>query len=756
MTEEVQLRVALIDEDSAMRSWVRVDSEVLKKLKISTGDIIEIRGKKITGAIVIPAKPKDANTNTIRMDGLIRQNAGTGIGEIVSISRLDVPKANKIVLAPASENLRAKIRSDSIKGNLINRPVNRGDVLSVFRQQRQRHQSMQVSSRFFEEFFPGMRARSPSLGELRFQVVQTTPAQIVKITDATTIEIHSEPVSLPTGIPLVTYEDVGGLDEAIQRIREMVELPLKHPELFSALGIDPPKGVLLHGPPGTGKTLLAKAVANESDANFEVINGPEIMSKFYGQSEETLRKKFEVAEKKAPSILFIDEIDSIAPKREEVTGEVERRVVAQLLGLMDGLKGRGNVIVIGATNRVNALDPALRRPGRFDREIELPMPDKKGRHEILSIHSRGMPLNEDVSFSEIINITHGFVGADIAAIAREAAMCCLRDILPEINLDEQFIPQEILDKLQVNREHFLQARKIVDPSTLREVIIEIPNILWEDVGGLHGVKEKLKETVEWPLNSPSIFKEVGIRPPRGILLFGPPGCGKTLLAKAVATESQANFISIKGPEVFSKWVGESEKAIREVFRKARTAAPSIIYFDELDAVAPRRGAYSGSQVYESVLNQILSEFDGLEELKNVVVIASTNRPDLVDPALLRPGRFDQLILVPAPNKENRKEIFQVHTKHMKLGKDVDFDHMTTHIDGFSGADIENLVREAGMMAIREAQKENTKPQAVNAKHFEDALAEVHASLTPEIIKKYETMQKSLKSKRAQIKDAHYA
>ncbi|MHA1144408.1 MAG: CDC48 family AAA ATPase [Candidatus Helarchaeota archaeon] len=756
MVDEIQLRVQSIDEKSAMRSWVRVDPEVFPKLKISTGDIIQIRGKKTTGAIVIPAKKEDVNMNIIRMDGLIRQNAQAGIGDIVTVAKIKVPKAEKIVLAPAAENIRVRISGDSIKGHLINRPVNKGDILSVFRQQRQRSQSMQFSPQFFEEFLTGMRSKNPSMGEIRFKVIQTVPNQIVQVTGNTKIEINSEAVTLPSGVPIVTYEDVGGLEDAIQRIREMVELPLKHPELFSALGIDPPKGVLLHGPPGTGKTLLAKAVANESIANFEVINGPEIMSKFYGQSEETLRKKFEKAEQKAPSILFIDEIDSIAPKREEVTGEVERRVVAQLLGLMDGLKGRGNVIVIGATNRPNALDPALRRPGRFDREIELPMPDKKGRREILQIHTRGMPLHEDVNLEEIINITHGFVGADIAALAREAAMCCLRKILPELNLDERFIPQEILDKLRVCREDFLEARKLVEPSTLREVIIEIPNVKWDDIGGLHDVKEKLRETIEWPLKTPDIFKEVGIRPPRGILLFGPPGCGKTLLAKGVATESQANFISIRGPEVFSKWVGESEKAIREVFRKARTAAPSIIYFDELDAVAPRRGAYSGSQVYESVLNQILSEFDGLEDLKNVVVVASTNRPDLIDPALLRPGRFDQLILVPAPNRENRKEIFKVHTKHMKLIDDVDIDKIVGDLDGFSGADIENLIREAGMEAIRDAKLSNKPIKGVNSMHFERAARAVHATLTPDIIKKYENMYKTLKSKRAAVKESHYA
>ncbi|MHA1377655.1 MAG: CDC48 family AAA ATPase [Candidatus Helarchaeota archaeon] len=747
-----QVRVDGIDERSAFRGWVRLDPKIMSDIKISTGDIIKIKGKKTTAAIAIPAKQEDVGSNKIRMDGLTRLNCGSSIGEIVTVEKIVVKAARKIVLTPASENIRIQGSGESLKNNLINRPVYKGDVISYGTKRPRSNAFSSISPNFFNDFFARGGARRPShatLGEIRFVVSATEPPnEIVQIVDKTRVEILSGAVGTPSGVPLVTYEDIGGLDEAIMRIREMVELPLKHPELFHALGIDPPKGVLLHGPPGTGKTLLAKAVANESDSNFIVINGPEIMSKFYGQSEQRLRNIFDEADKKAPSIIFIDEIDSIAPKREEVTGEVERRVVAQLLALMDGLKGRGNVIVIGATNRPNAVDPALRRPGRFDREIELPMPDRKGRKEILMIHTRAMPLGENVDIEEIADASHGFVGADIAALAREAAMHTLRRLLPEINLEQSIIPQEILNNLKVTREDFEAARKIVEPSTLREVIIEVPNVHWDDIGGLHDVKEAAIEAVEWPLKYPDIFKNAGIRPPRGILFFGPPGCGKTLLAKAVATESEANFILIRGPEVFSKWVGESEKAIREVFRKARTAAPAIVYFDELDAVAPKRGMYTGSQVYESVLNQILSEMDGLEELKNVAVIASTNRPLLVDPALLRPGRFDRLILVPAPNVEARLEILKVHTKGMTLAEDVNLESVAQATENYSGADLENVIREAGMMAIRACNNKAIDCVEVNMKHFKKALKEIFPSITVDIIKHYEKVQVDMKKRRS--------
>ncbi|MFX1452022.1 MAG: CDC48 family AAA ATPase [Promethearchaeota archaeon] len=754
-----QVRVDSIDERSAFRGWVRLDADVMNTENISTGDIIKIKGKKVSAAIAIPAKQEDVGKNKIRMDGLTRVNCGISIGEIVTIERIEAKPATKITLVPANENIRIQGSGESIKNNLINRPVNKGDIISYGTKQPRRSAFTSVSPNFFDDFFRGGRSRPShaTLGEIRFLVQTTDPAnEIVQIVDRTKITILAESAVLPSGVPLVTYEDIGGLDEAIMRIREMVELPLKHPELFHALGIDPPKGVLLHGPPGTGKTLLAKAVANESDCNFIVINGPEIMSKFYGQSEQRLRDIFDEAEKKSPSIIFIDEIDSIAPKREEVTGEVERRVVAQLLALMDGLKGRGNVIVIGATNRPNALDPALRRPGRFDREIELPMPDRKGRKDILMIHTRAMPLDDDVELEEIADASHGFVGADIAALAREAAMHTLRRILPEINLEESIIPQEILDNLKVTREDFEAARKIVEPSTLREVIIEVPNVHWEDIGGLHEVKMAAMEAVEWPLKYPDIFRNAGIRPPRGILFFGPPGCGKTLLAKAVATESEANFISIRGPEVFSKWVGESEKAIREVFRKARTAAPAIVYFDELDAVAPKRGTYTGSQVYESVLNQILAEMDGLEELKNVAVVASTNRPELIDRALLRPGRFDKLILVPAPDAEARLEILKIHTKEMMLAKDVDLEILKKNTENYSGADLENLVREAGMMAIRDCEDKTVDCIEVTMEHFNKAMIEISPSISEEQINQYKKILEDIKKRKTTDRPELYA
>ena len=571
--------------------------------------------------------------------------------------------------------------------------------------------------------------------------MKTDPKGIVLIGDETDIIVREEPVKEEMlMLPQVSYEDIGGLHEEIMKIREMIELPLKHPELFERLGIDPPKGVLLYGPPGTGKTLIAKAVANESGATFITINGPEIMSKFYGQSEENLRKTFEEAEKNAPSIIFIDEIDAIAPKREEVHGEVERRVVAQLLALMDGLESRGQVIVIGATNRPNALDPALRRPGRFDREIEIHVPDRDSREEILLIHTRGMPLAKDVDLKMLADVTHGYVGADLQALTREAAMRTLRRVLPSLNLEEETIPTEVLDKLEVTQEDFLEALKDITPTAIREVFIESPNIPWENVGGLDEVIQEIREAIEWPLTHPDAFARIGIKPPRGILLFGPPGCGKTLLAKAVATESEANFISIKGPQVLSKWVGESEKAVREVFRKARLAAPSIIFFDEIDSLTPIRGVSSDSNVTERVISQLLTELDGLEELKDIVVIAATNRPDIVDPALLRPGRFDRLIFVKPPDKKGRLEIFKIYAKNMPLADDVSLEQLASETEGFVGSDIEALCREAGMIALRE----NFNIKHVSMKHFKAALSKIHPTVTTEVIKYYEKIAEKFK------------
>jgi transitional endoplasmic reticulum ATPase len=581
---------------------------------------------------------------------------------------------------------------------------------------------------------------------VELKVSSTNPSPIVMVTEGTVVEISTTPAKRIEEVSGITYEDIGGLHEELQRIREMIELPLKHPELFRHLGIEPPKGVILYGPPGTGKTLIAKAIANETGAHFISINGPEIMSKFYGESEARLREVFQEAEQNAPSIVFIDELDAIAPKRGEVTGEVERRVVSQLLTLMDGLKSRGQVVVIGATNRIEAIDPALRRPGRFDREIRIGVPDRNGRREILLIHTRRMPLAEDVDLDELADITHGFVGADIAALVREAAMNALRRYLPEIDLEKEVIPAEVLEKIKVSREDFANALKTIQPSALREVVLEVPNVKWTDIGGLEAVKQELMEAVEWPLKYPEVFKRLGIRPPRGILLYGPPGTGKTLLAKAVATESQANFISVKGPEVLSKWVGESEKAVREIFRKARETAPCIIFFDELDSIAPRRGFHTDAGVTDRIVNQLLTEMDGIQSLKGVVVLGATNRPDILDPALLRPGRFDRVLYVPPPDKAARLAIFKIHTREMPLDEDVDLDILASVTEGYTGADIEAVVREAAMLAARE----NINAQKVSMRHFEKALLKIKPSVGAEEKAEYDRILSNFKKSMAYI------
>ena len=744
MVLEIQLRVAEALQNDVGRGIVRIDPDVMDQLGLSSGDIVEIEGKKSTGAMALRGYSTDKGRRIIRMDGLIRANAGTSIGEYVKVRKASYSPAKRVILAPADKGVRIMTSGEILKRNLLGRPVKRGDIIST---------ASPVRHTPFDDFFGGFFGTVPfSLSEMRFVVISTQPSGIVQIQRKTIVEVVPEVRELPKGLPAITYEDIGGLHEAIQRIREMVELPLKHPELFKRLGIDPPKGVLLHGPPGCGKTLVARAVANESDAYFIAINGPEIMGKFYGESEHRLRQVFDDAEKNAPSIIFIDEIDAIAPKREEVTGEVERRVVAQLLALMDGLESRGQVIVIGATNRPNALDPALRRPGRFDREIEIGVPDRDGRREILQIHTRGMPLAEDVNLDELAERTHGFVGADLAALCREAAMHTLRRILPEINLDEPEIPPEVLSKLKVTKKDFEEALKMVEPSALREVMLEIPTVTWDDVGGLEDVKKSLRETVEWPLKHPEAFRKLGIRPPKGILLFGPPGCGKTLLAKAVANESGANFIAVRGPEIFSKWVGESEKAIREIFRKARQAAPCIIFFDELDAIAPRRGLWEGTRVHENVVNQLLSEIDGLVELRGVVIIGATNRPDIVDPALLRPGRFDRLLLVPPPDRNARYEIFRVHTRNMPLADDVDLKILADKTEGYSGADIEAVCREAGMSAMRES----PDVDKVHMRHFEQALKMIRPSITPELMKQYKAVAEQLMGARVKLDTSYLA
>jgi len=669
----------------------------------------------------------------------MRRNAGTSIGEKVTIRKAEIKEAKSITVAPTDPRVRFMAPGEVIKRNLLGRPVTKGDLITPTAPEEPVHIGADsIIAQFFGDVF-GEMATPLGFGEVRFMVTNTSPSGIVLVTDLTDVTLLPEAVEVKElKVPAVTYEDIGGLKDELQRVREMIELPLKHPELFDRLGIEPPKGVLLHGPPGTGKTLIAKAVANESDAYFIPIAGPEIMSKFYGESEARLREVFQDAEKNAPAIVFIDELDAIAPKREEVTGEVERRVVAQLLSLMDGLKSRGKVVVIGATNRPQALDPALRRPGRFDREIVIGVPDRDGRKEVLQIHTRGMPLAKDVDLDGLANVTHGFVGADLEAICKEAAMSALRKILPEIKLEEKIIPPEVLEKLQVTKEDFDDALKMVEPSAMREVLIEVPNVRWNEVGGLDDVKQELREAVEWPLKHPDSFKRMGIEPPRGILLYGPPGTGKTLLARAVATESEANFIAIKGPEMLSKWVGESERAVRETFRKARMAAPAIIFFDEVDAVVPRRGSGIGdSHVTERVISQLLTELDGLEKLENIVVIAATNRPDLIDSALLRPGRFDRLLLVPAPDKKARLEIFKIHTEDMPLAKDIDLEALAAETAGYAGSDIAALCREAAMLVLRK----DIKAKEVHMKQFREAMEKVRPSVTEDIEKSYDGFSK---------------
>ncbi|MEM2188738.1 MAG: CDC48 family AAA ATPase [Nitrososphaerota archaeon] len=717
-SREAQLRVAEARQRDIGRKIARVDSRAMRDLGLSPGDIIEVVGKKSTVAIVWPPYKEDDGMGLIRIDGEIRKNAGVSVGDYVVIRKARAEPAKKIVLAPFENLPFVGDLSRIVRSQLLNLPVMRGDVIVI-----------------------------PVLGMgIELKVVTTSPSNVVIVTENTVIEVSSTPVKRVEEIGGVTYEDIGGLHEELQRIREMVELPLKHPELFRHLGIEPPKGVILWGPPGCGKTLIAKAIANETGAHFISINGPEIMSKFYGESEARLREIFKEAEENAPSIIFIDELDAIAPKRSEVTGEVERRVVSQLLTLMDGLKSRGQVIVIGATNRIDAVDPALRRPGRFDREIRIGVPDRNGRKEILQIHTRRMPLADDVDLDELANITHGFTGADLAALCREAAMNALRRFLPKIDLEKETIPAEVLEELRVTREDFMNALKIVQPSALREVILEIPNVKWEDIGDLEQVKQELREAVEWPLKYPDLFKRLGIKPPKGILLYGPPGTGKTLLAKAVANESEANFISVKGPEILSKWVGESEKAVREIFQRAREAAPCIIFFDELDAIAPRRGLHTDSGVTDRIVNQLLTEMDGIQILKDVVVIGATNRPDILDPALLRPGRFDRVIFVPPPDVEGRYQIFQIHTRDMPLADDVDLRKLAEMTEGYTGADIEALCREAALNAARE----NISTDRVYMRHFLAALEKVKPSIAPEQKREYERILTEFKRSLAYI------
>ncbi len=855
MIREVVLKVSEAFQQDVGYGRARIDTQTRMDLDLSIGDVIELEGTKVTATSVWRAHPSDEGKRLIRIDNLTRKNAGTGLGDRVKIRRAEIKEARDVALAPLmpeGQRIEFGMGIDVIiRKNMLRRPITKGDEIII------------PGIAFFGNALP-------------FIIVDTNPHGIVMITEHTVLHVKEEAAKITEEEgSRISYEDIGGLHTEIQKVREMIELPLKHPELFDRLGIDPPKGVLLHGPPGTGKTLIAKAVANESGANFYTINGPEIMSKFYGQSEENLRKVFEEAQKNAPSIVFLDEIDAIAPKRSEVHGEVERRVVSQLLTLMDGLKGRGKVIVIGATNIPDVIDPALRRPGRFDREIRIDVPDRNGRKEILLIHTRGMPIDpglaelytgETVNEEKILNaikhgikkihisdllrsmlrsrdknkrseivgnylkvifdsfkaeisplfyekiihliadeitnllpydlddsesnvsaeqqinerlttirenpddfvrriskesllddiadITYGFVGADLAALAREAAMNALRRYLPEIDLEKP-IPIELLEKMEVTLDDFKNAHRGIEPSALREFFVEIPKISWQDVGGLEDVKQSLKESVEWPLSQPEVFKRMGIHAPRGILLYGPPGTGKTLLAKAVAHESKANFISIKGPEVLSKWVGESEKAVRELFKKARQVAPTIVFLDEIDSIAPRRGTFEGSHVTESVVNQLLTSIDGLESMEGVVVIGATNRPDIIDPGLLRPGRFDRLILTPAPDSISRLEILKIHTKDMPLAKNVSLNDLADKTVGYSGADIDALCREAAMIALRD----DINVKEIQREHFDRAIGETRGSLTEDIIKYYskvkDDMGSSIAKKDKKERDIQY-
>lgn len=705
------LKVAEAEQSDVGRRIARVDPKVARELNLSAGDALEISslGKK-TNVLCWPARENDTGKGLVRIDGYLRNRLDVGINDSVEIRKVQSKSAEKVTLAP-TEPLRIVGAEGYLQEYLLGSLLSTGDI--------------------FPLTIMGQR--------VDLVVISTNPSGPVLMEDATEVTVSEESekanqVAKGDGTSSISYEDIGGIKNEVSRLREMIELPLRHPELFKRLGVEAPKGVLLHGPPGTGKTLLAKAVAHETNANFYTIGGPEIMSKFYGESEERLREIFKKAEENAPAIIFIDEIDSIAPKREEVSGEVERRVVAQLLSLMDGMSSRGKVVVIGATNRINAIDPALRRPGRFDREMEIGVPDREGRLEILQIHTRGMPLEKDVDLGVIANMSHGFVGADLQAVAKEAGIRALRRVLPEIDLTTENIPSEILKKIIVTMDDFLSVIKEIEPSALREVFVEVPDVNWEDIGGLADVKQELQEAVEWPLKYHGLFVHSDATPPKGILLYGPPGTGKTLMAKAAAHESEANFISIKGPELLSKWVGESEKGVREVFRKARQAAPCIVFFDEIDAIAPTRGSLgSDSHVTERVISQLLTEMDGLEVLSNVIIIAATNRPDIIDAALLRPGRFDRLLYVPPPDKESRIRIFKIHTSKKPLAEDVNIDTLANQTEGYTGADIAALASAAVMLALREhieKYKDPKKAEAekkelkVHMKNFEDAMKKI--------------------------------
>lgn len=718
-SEFLTLRVAKAIPSDVGHGRARVPFD--NELNLKPGDIVEIAGEQSTAAIVWRCRPEDANLGVIRIDGIIRKNAGVSLGDRVTITKVETQPCERLVLSPVMAKQQKVRFGPGIEGfarrGLNKRPVVAGDRI----------------------FIPGMTLFAEALP---FAIVSTNPKGIVQVLPDTEIIIKEDAVDEEEAgqIQTISYEDIGGVGEALVRIREMIELPLKHPILFRRLGIDPPRGVLLHGPPGTGKTLIAKAVASETKAHFTSINGPEIISKYYGESEKQLREIFDEAAANAPAIIFIDELDSIAPKREDVTGEVERRVVAQLLTLLDGMEGRDNVVVIGATNRRDAIDPALRRPGRFDRELEIGVPDKNGREEIINIHTRGMPISDDFDIGWLLDNSYGFVGADISALVRESAMKALRRYLPEIDLDEEHIPPEVLEKMEVTMSDFRQAIKEIEPSALREIYLEVPEVSWDEVGGLEEVKERLKESIEWPLTKPELFEHFGINPPRGILLFGAPGTGKTLIAKAIANEAKANFITIKGPELISKWVGQSEKAIREVFKKAKQSSPSIVFLDEFESIAGTRRTASGdgSDVMNRVVNQLLSSMDGVEGMEGVIVVAATNRPEMIDPALLRSGRFERVLHIPPPDTAAMKEILKIHTADMPLGR-FKINDLASSLQNYTGADIEAICREAALIAMRAERK------TVSKKHFEQAIERVRPTVTDEMMQYYGRMEAMLTS-----------
>ena len=741
-----KIQVANSRPEDSGRGLAHLPRTLMAALQVGEGDVIEIVGKQSTPARAVFPYDEDEGLDIIRLDGLQRANAGVGSGDFVEVRKAESKPATRVVFAPAQQNLRLQGSTNALKRTFLGRPFAQGDVVTTAGHQRVGNVPPHVRQY--------MNAPAYALQEVRLLVVSASPKGIVHIDENTEIELraeYEEPQAARRAD--VTYDDIGGMGGTIDQLREMVELPLRYPELFQRLGVDPPKGLLLYGPPGTGKTRLARAVANESDAQFFLINGPEIMGSAYGESEKRLRDVFEEATKNAPSIVFIDEIDSIAPKRGQVSGEAEKRLVAQLLTLMDGLEARANLVVIAATNRPEAIDEALRRPGRFDREIVVGVPDERGRREIIGIHTRGMPLGDRVDLDELARTTFGFVGADLAALAREAAIEAVRRIMPRLNLEDRTVPADVLDDLSVTREDFLEALKRVQPSAMREVMVQAPSVAWTDVGGLDDAQMRLKEGVELPLKDPDAFRRLGIRPAKGFLLYGPPGTGKTLLAKAVAREAQANFIATKSSDLLSKWYGESEQQIARLFARARQVAPCVIFIDELDSLVPARGGGMGEpQVTERVVNTILAEMDGLEELQSVVVIGATNRPNLVDPALLRPGRFDELIYVGLPDREGRRRILGIQTQKMPLGDDVDLDRIADRTERFTGADLEDVVRRAGLVALRRSLETRTVAMA----DFEVALDEARASVTPETEREYQQMAARLKQDAAAIQPIGFA